>query len=156
MLPRDLLKTANELVNVGNGKPRQANLLRATSTAYYALFHTLSRCCADLLIGGVNSERSKHAWHQVYRALEHTNAKRCCQHKDIEKFPREIQDFAAMFVTMQEKRHRADYDPIEKNYKSAVMIDLRNVEKVIGDFSKVPAKDRRAFAAYVLLKKRQV
>lgn len=154
MLPRDLLKTATDLIDSANGKPRQANLLRATSTSYYALFHTLARCCADVLIGGANSERSKHAWKQAYRALEHTNAKRCCQNVDISKFPQEIQDFAAMFVTMQEKRHRADYDPDEKIYKSTVLIDLQSVEKVITDFTKVSLKDRRAFAAFVILRRR--
>jgi len=153
--PYDLLKTAKDLINSANGKPRQANLLRATSTIYYALFHTLAKCCADVFIGGDNSDRSKHAWKQTYRALEHNFSKKCCQHKDVDKFPQEIQDFAAMFVTMQEKRHRADYDPWTKNYKSSVLVDLRSVEKVIKDFNLVSIKDRRAFAAYVILKRRQ-
>ena len=155
MLPRDLIKTAGDLAVSGNGKPRQSNLLRATSTSYYALFHTLARCCANVLIGGTSADRSKHAWKQAYRALEHGVVKRCCQKSAImEKFPQEIQDFAAMFVTMQEKRHSADYDPEARTYKSTVLIDLQSVEKVISDFSKVPIKDRRAFAAYVLLKTR--
>ncbi len=154
MLPRDLLKSAEDLINSANGKPRQANLLRATSTIYYALFHTLARCCADLLVGGSSSERSKYAWKQTYRALEHGLSKKCCQNTDIQKFPQEIQDFADMFVTMQEKRHRADYDPDEKNYKSSVLVDLKSVEKVILDFPNAPLKDRRAFAAFVILKRR--
>ncbi|MCY4185677.1 MAG: hypothetical protein OXC82_09925 [Rhodobacteraceae bacterium] len=38
MQPLDLISTARRLV----GKPRQADLKRALSTAYYALFHALS------------------------------------------------------------------------------------------------------------------
>jgi hypothetical protein len=153
--PRDLLKTAKELVQATNGKPRQANLLRATSTAYYALFHTLARSCADLLIGGPNSVRSKPAWHQAYRALEHGFAKNACKNSSkLTLFPQEIQDFANMFVAMQVKRRRADYDPHEKAYKSAVLLDIDLVEAVIDGFHGAPLKDRRAFAAFVLLKAR--
>ena len=155
MDPRDLLKSARDLVNVANGKPRQANLLRATSTTYYALFHTLARTCADLLIGGASSARSKPAWRQVYRALEHRHAKSICQNgTKISKFPQEIQDFANMFASMQEKRHQSDYDPQVKAYKSAVLNDINGVEAAIADFERAPLKDRRAFAAYVLFKTR--
>lgn len=153
--PRDLIKTARDLANVSNGKPRQANLLRATSTTYYALFHTLARSCADLLIGGTGAERSRPAWHQVYRALEHRLAKEACARSKINTFPKEIQDFANMFVSMQAKRHKADYDPHEKAYKSAVLLDIDLVEAVISDFQSAPLKDRKAFAAFVLLKARQ-
>lgn len=155
--PRDLLKTASDLVDVANGKPRQANLLRATSTTYYALFHTLAKTCANLLIGGPGSIKSKPAWRQVYRALEHGYAKNICQNgPKIPNFPQEIQDFANMFVTMQEKRHRADYDPEEKVYKSAVLLDISGVKTAITDFEQAPLKDRRAFAAYVLFRSRKI
>lgn len=155
--PRDLVKTARELVGASNGKkPRQSNLLRAISTTYYALFHTLAKSCADLLIGGTSSVRSKPAWHQVYRALEHGFARNACVSQDkIGKFPKEIQDFADMFVAMQTKRQRADYDPREKAYKSSVLLDIDFVEAVIDGYSSAPLKDRRAFAAYVLFKSRR-
>jgi hypothetical protein len=60
-----------------------------------------------------------------------------------------------MFVQMQEKRHRADYDPAEKAYKSAVINDIAAVEAAIEDFQRAPIKDRRAFAALALLKERR-
>lgn len=155
MKPRDLIKTSRELVRASNGRPRQSNLLRATSTAYYALFHTLARSCADLLIGGPGAARSKSAWHQVYRALEHGSCKNACKNgTKIGRFPQEIQDFANAFVSMQEKRHKADYDPHEKAFKSAVLVDIDIVEDVIANYDSAPLKDRRAFAAYVLFKSR--
>ncbi|WP_421952381.1 hypothetical protein [Pelagibacterium sp.] len=154
MKPADLLHTARDLVSSSNGKPRQSNLLRATSTAYYALFHALARSCADLLIGGSGAVRSKSAWHQAYRALEHGVCKNACKNGKIANFPQEIQDFANLFVTMQEKRHIADYDPNAKVFKSTVLLDIEQVEFVITSFEATPLKDRRAFAAFVLFKQR--
>ena len=64
----------------------------------------------------------------------------------------DIQDFAGMFVEMQDKRHRADYDPDEVfSRKSEVLEDIEEVEDVLSRFQKVPVKYRRAFAVYVLL-----
>lgn len=153
MLPGDLLSTAKKLVDSGKKKPKQADLRRAVSTTYYALFHTLARCCADLLVGSSKSKRSNEAWHQVYRALEHGLAKSACNKKGImEKFPAAIQDFAIRFIEMQEKRHKADYDPTEKFFKSEVEVDIKFTESVIKKFNAVHIKDRRAFAVFALLK----
>lgn len=156
MHPPDLIKTANELVAANKGKPRQASLHRATSTTYYALFHTLAKCCADMLVGTASSQRSKPAWLQVYRALNHTKAKQKCDNdKVVVKFPNDIQDFANVFVSMQIKRHTADYDPGAKAFKSAVIADIKAAEDAMAKFNAVPAKDRRAFAVWVLMEERK-
>lgn len=153
---RDLLSGAKYLIDRHTGKkPKQADLKRALSSIYYAMFHTLARTCADLMIGGQNADRSKHAWRQVYRALEHKFAQSQCKNMSIiTKFPKGIEDFANTFVTMQSKRHYADYDPHYKTTKSEVLIDLALVDETIKNFDKVSIKDRRAFAAFVLLKTR--
>jgi len=92
--PRDFLKVARCLVESSTGRPAQAHLRRAVSTIYYAMFHTLARCCANLFIGGKGADRSNPAWHQVYRALEHGTAKSACSHGKVNKFPKDIQEFA--------------------------------------------------------------
>jgi hypothetical protein len=156
VLPADLLKTAAHLAAPHKGKPRQADLLRAASTTYYALFHALARCCADSLLGGQGSARSAPAWRQVYRALDHGAAKDACKRQAIiSKFPGAIQDFANMFVMMQAKRHSADYDPDEKVFKSTVLADISAVEVAIGDFENCSLKDKRAFCTLVLFKQRK-
>ncbi len=97
----DLLATADDLI-VGRGrnrKPRQANLRRAVSTAYYAMFHCLAQCCADTLVGSAGSNRSKHAWRQVYRAVEHKGTSKKCKRGEIHEFPKEVEDFANVFVS---------------------------------------------------------
>lgn len=101
MNPSDLIETARVLLSSAKGTPTEASLRRAVSSAYYALFHCLSRECADLLIGGSGSDRSEAAWRQVYRALEHGPAKTKCKKRQIiRKFPKEIEDFASRFAEL--------------------------------------------------------
>ncbi len=59
-----------------------------------------------------------------------------------------------MFITLQIKRHNADYDPFERLKKTSVQQDIRAAEYAISRFAAVPVKDKRAFAAYVLFKAR--
>ena len=84
MRPDHLLQLAAELADVSARRPRRTDLCRATSTAYYALFHCLARACADALAGAGGSRT---AWRQVYRALEHGQTKRCCGHPAMREFP---------------------------------------------------------------------
>jgi len=110
---------------------------------------------ANLLIGGTKSLRSQPAWRQVYRSLDHGATKEKCKNRNFVKlFPKGIEDFANAFVTLQEKRHSADYDPFFKIAKSDVQADIEIAKSVINDFLKCSTKHRRAFSAYVLLKTR--
>ena len=155
MLWRDLLNVAEDLASTRGRKPRQSNLRRAVSTAYYAMFHCLAKCCADTLVGGRSADRSNAAWRQTYRALEHGHAKNSCKNRSIiEKFPQEIEDFANTFVSLQEKRHSADYDPLAQFTKLEVKSDISSARKAIERFQSASLKDRRAFSAFVLLKTR--
>ena len=162
MTPRNYITTALELARADHrGRPRETNLRRAVSTAYYALFHCLAACCADMLVGGPSANRSRPAWQQAYRALRHGTARqRCEQSTIVARFPSEIQDFADRFVDMQKKRHLADYDPyamrnpITRLVKSDVIQDIRVAEGIIHRFNQCSTRDRRAFAVYVLLDRR--
>lgn len=154
----DLLKTADELaIGVGgNRRPRQSNLRRAVSTAYYAMFHCLADCCATTLVGGKNANVSRQAWRQVYRALEHNFARKNCTNKDfLSKFPQEIENFANTFVSLQEKRHLADYDPVVRFTKIQVQRDIDTAKAAIDRFRSASRKHLNAFAVYVLFRKRQ-
>ncbi len=138
------------------GKPKQAFLRRAYSTLYYALFHCLANCCSDRLIGKRGRTTSKHAWIEVYRTLDHGFAcEQCKNNKVLSKFPADIANFATMFVAMQLKRHNADYDPYARFYKSEVLNDRSTVESAIKAFNACDAKDLRAFASWVLMRRRR-
>ena len=150
---RDLLETARRLAQPGAALPTQADLRRAVSTAYYALFHCLAAAAADLLTG--SSSRGPE-WHQVYRALEHGKAKRACrQQRALRAFPMEIRRFAEMFVDLQEARHEADYALEGQYLKQDVLAIIGTAEDAINEFEQAGVRHRRGFAVHVLFKRRQ-
>ena len=155
----DLILIARKLVTgvvgSGKGRPREAELRRAVSTAYYALFHTLARSGADLLVGRTKKFRSQLAWQQAYRALDHEETrKRCLNTQRMAGFPSAIQVFADTFVAFQQLRHLADYDPLAKFSRSMVLQWVDEVDNAISGFNSVERSHRKASAAYVLFKRR--
>ena len=146
----DFIETARDLAATRTGRPRETNLRRAVSTTYYALFHCLAACCADMLVGGAGANRSRPAWRQVYRALQHRQASKRCTKPDIQRFPDEVQDLANVFANMQRKRHDADYDPEAAFSKPDVIQGITEAEDTIRRFARVPPRARRAFAVYLL------
>ena len=158
MNPHDLLRAAYQLaLEPSVGRPGQANLRRAVSTAYYALFHALANCCADMLAGSTRANRSQRAWRQTYRALEHGHAKNQCMNQSLmNRFPTGIQIFGSAFVYMQAQRHTSDYDPDPEHAltRSRTMQLIEESEQAIHEFENASTSDRRAFAIYVLLRLR--
>ena len=153
MLADDFIAIAQDLATrSGSDSLGQAGLRRAVSAAYYALFHCLANCCADLLVGTTGSDRSEPAWIQTYRALQHGTARARCNNLGmIQRFPVEIQEFAQQFTFMQRKREDADYDPSLILAYAEVIGNIERTEQCIAQFNGVPDKDRRAFAVYILL-----
>jgi uncharacterized protein (UPF0332 family) len=149
----ELLQTAKILVSVNPYRPRQADLRKAVSSGYYALFHTLASECANRFIGHKNRLLSE-AWHQVYRSLEHNKAKEACRQVLKLGFPAEIIHFADIFCKMQDARHKADYDPFVRYSRADVLLMITEVESALKGFKSTPKSDRTAFSALVLLKKR--
>ncbi len=160
MSPQDLISIARHLAGGGvggsRGRPRQTDLCRAVSAAYYAMFHTLARCGADLLAGATRVIRNESAWEQTYRALEHGHAKNQCSNQSvIRQFPVEIQDFGGHFIDLQRQRHYADYAPNTDYHRLAVVSLIDETERVIAQFNTAPTGERRAFAIHVLFRTRR-
>lgn len=117
-LAADLLDQADRLARQGKGRPKQANLRRAVSTAYYALFHLLGAEAADRLVPA--TPRDLGALFQ--RAMDHATMKRICRSFADAKAPPALDRFvtsaieaelatvAEAFVELQRARHAADYD----------------------------------------------
>ena len=148
MNARDLIATARTLVERGSS---QANLRRAVSTAYYAVFHCLAAMAADLLMGRPRDE----AWHQVYRALEHGRARNACENKRaMAAFPPEVRAFADAFVDLQKARHQADYTPHGRYNQLDALAAIDRAEEAIEAIGRVDARCRRSFAAHVLFRQR--
>lgn len=153
-MSHDLVATARRLAKASPKRPRQSDLKRGVSTAYYALFHALAHDCADLLVG-TGDTRSDPAWAQVYRTLEHGVAKNSCKTAASRGFPAGIVSFADTFVIMQEERHRVDYDPLARYVRPEVLVLIDNCEQAIKDLAAAPRSDRKAFAVWVLFQKKR-
>ena len=147
-----MIETARGLTGLDPRRPTQANLRRAVSTAYYAVFHSLARTAADMLIGRKRGD----AWHQVYRALEHGRAHSACLNKHAMRgFSSAIHDFADTFVALQAARHRADYALEGRNYhRLDALAAIDRAENAIGLLEQAKIQDRRGFATHVLFKRR--
>ena len=156
MRSEHLLALARASLEGGSGRPSQAALCRAVSTAYYAMFHALARNCADLLIGKTPAARNRQAWSKTYRSLEHGRANAACANKKaMAQFPRAIRNFGGIFTNMQSRRHQADYDPSARFTKLEVMIDIDRVARAIVNFDRLDNRDKRAFCAHVLFRPRE-
>lgn len=148
-----MIVTARKLANASPKRPRQAELRRAVSTAYYALFHVLAREAADLLVG-VGAERPDKAWAQVYRSLQHGDAKNACTQVENLKFSGHIVDLAKAFIALQELRHRADYDPEYRLQRADAITAIELAESAVERLKAASRKERRAFMVLLIFKRR--
>ena len=119
--PAWLLRLAHELApeQVGQGQPRNTDLRRAISIAYYALFHSITRAAAEhALPGAPESEQNAFTRH-----VGHTAIKQVCGWIDGGDPPQavsatvtrlrqsaNVSDVAATFRALHEAREGADYD----------------------------------------------
>jgi uncharacterized protein (UPF0332 family) len=149
-----VIVTARKLANASPNKPRQADLRRAMSTAYYALFHAMAKDAADMLVG-VGPNRPDKAWTQTYRSLQHGDAKSACESVRNLNFPNTIKTCADAFVALQQKRHDADYDPDYRVLRADALDAIQQAEDAIRNLKASSKRDRRAFAVQILIKKRR-
>ena len=156
-LANDLQVQANMLAKIDKTRPKQINLRRASSAAYYAMFHELCQLIADEFVGKNSS--TERAWLQAYRALNHGEARsRCKSIREAEdkgmNFPSGVVAFADKFTLLQATRHEADYNP-QGNYQREDIIGfVEMADKVRRDLRRVAPKHRKAFAVFLLLPRR--
>lgn len=155
MLADDLLALASRLARANPRRPRQADLRRAVSTAYFALFHAIAKNAADCLVGTSPHNRPNRAWAQVYRALDHGHAKTACEAARNMAFPQAIKDCADEFVELQEARHDADYDPLHRLTRADALEAVEKARDAIAALRRARLNDRRAFAVQVMVRKRK-
>ncbi|MFM9976090.1 MAG: hypothetical protein ACKVON_16140 [Beijerinckiaceae bacterium] len=133
----------------------QAEIRRAASTAYYAMFHHLCACFAEIVLHPAHADFSR-ARLQAYRFLEHGTAKaRCLEARaSARQFPAGIVQFSETFVKLQERRLEADYDPAIVIVRGAAEILVNNAEAAIAAFDREAPEHRRAFAIFAALKQK--
>ena len=133
--------------------PHDTHLRRATSSAYYAMFHCLAESCASLIAGAYPDDVSESAWTQAYRALDHSMVpnKTKRNRQIFDQFSPAIKRFANMLVEMRAKRERADYNPTQTFTYVDVTANINDAAAAIDEFEKTTETERRSFAIFILL-----
>jgi hypothetical protein len=165
--PHGLIAAARLLLGETNtGAPNQTRLRRAVSTAYYALFHSVARAASDAFVGA--GHRQSPRYEMVYRGFEHRRMKDGCAAVDkpllgakaskalgVTRASQGIRDVANAFVTLQERRHWADYSPTGKITRAEArdLVDL--ADSAVGQLSVTDSEERRNFLAYLMLSVRE-
>lgn len=121
------------------------------STAYYALFRSLSQEAADLFVGRSAAVRGNDAWCRVARALNHGLAKQACERvvKDT-SWSVDARTIANTFVQLQAQRLSADYDPNSRYTRAQAIALVREADDAVDRLATMPATERRAFLVFLL------
>jgi hypothetical protein len=138
----DLLEQARHLATRDSFRPKQANLRRAVSSGYYAIFHFLIDEACNSFIGR-SSERGALRG-VVARAFQHGEMSRASASFAGARLPPrlarvlghpeigiELARLAGAFVEAQEKRHQADYNVLSTFIRQDVLTLLDRIESSI-------------------------
>lgn len=117
MIQDDLLEQASHLATRDRtGKPKQANLRRGVSSAYYALFHLLvteasSRLLARKALAGLRGGLARQFSHEGVKAASRAIASGgTLTGLGSVSVPADLKKVAQAVVDLQQARHDADYD----------------------------------------------
>lgn len=145
---------------VGVGAPRQADLKRAISTAYYAVFHAVLTEASDEFVGKTQRQSPRYAL--VYRSVGHGQLKSLCV--DISKrtpptkyrpyippggFGPDVQAFATALADLQEKRHTADYDPLARFSRADALFAASTARNAVARLASAGGQKKKAFLTLV-------
>ncbi len=159
----DLLGQANFLLQLDTRRPKQANLRRAVSAAYYALFHFLIEEATLLTVGTANA--AKPLRQLVGRGFSHTAMRSASAEIgkgtpiDLLKplWPKydvaasiELQKLARAFVILQQERHRADYDLSRPFTRSEAEKLVEQTRDAFDNWNKLKRNDRELARFYAM------
>jgi len=157
----DLFAQAEMLAKVDARKPKQVNLRRAVSSAYYALFHFLVEESCSLIFGRQHGQAvyrytlGRAFVHNVMKQASVSFAGGTLKDAIIKGLPRDaagkypirasIREIAVVFKELQEQRNHADYDRNERFERSEVLMLIEQAQDVIANFSALPDSDGKRF-----------
>ncbi len=161
-----LFDQAERLIAGEAGRPRQVDIRRATSAAYYGLFHAIITAAADQYVGVTNRHTSRYGL--VYRSVGHDWLRDLC--KEVQKptmsdkfkphvpkngFGPDIVAFAtAVIRELQQKRHAADYDVMISMNRSDASVAIGTARAALRRFNNASRSRRVAFLSLLLFQPR--
>lgn len=167
MNPDHLLDQAERLLTPTRpGFRRQADLKRAISTAYYALFHSVLRAVADEFVGAKQRNTARYAL--VYRSIEHRvlrelavearkqqASNRYAPYVPEGGFEPGLVEFSKAAKELREKRHAADYDPLARFSASDAEKAIATARDAMRLFRGAGEEQRKMYLALLLCPPRQ-
>jgi hypothetical protein len=165
--PDHLFEQAEQLAKApAAGAPRQVDLRRAVSAAYYGVFHYVSAAAADMIVGA--TKRSIAEYGRVYRSIDHRALRDLCEelrkptlparylpHVPAKGVGNNIPRFATTLIELQEKRHSADYDPLVRLRLSDAQIATRSARRAVELFEKATSQRRNTFLSLLVFPPRR-
>jgi hypothetical protein len=159
----DLLTVARLLSNASaQPPPSDAQLRRAVSTAYYALFHHILRAAALRFMGPGQEATAGYAI--LYRGFDHRRMKEICEglqpstmkgkyayHLRRTAVSQNMRDFAGTFPELQDARHHADYDPVAVFLPSDVASLVDETEVAMDAFDRTAPDEQADVLALMLV-----
>jgi uncharacterized protein (UPF0332 family) len=158
--PEELLQQADTLAGTG-GAANQADLRRAVSAAYYAVFHFCLTAAADMVCG--TGARSTDRYSLVYRSVDHSRLRSLCTslkgtQPQVSMIPvggyGQIADFARNASNLYETRCSADYDPSRTYSAAEVKVAISDARQAINWFQAGTPEQQKAFLTLLLFKAR--
>ena len=160
--PDHLLDQADRLIApLGGGAPRQVDLRRAISNAYYGVFHAVVTEAADEFVGKTHRQTPRYA--MVYRSVSHKSLRALCEDIVKEKLPAryskytprdgfesDLKALATAVVDLQEKRHLADYDPQFRVKTSDAVLAVATSRSALVRLRSANRTKRKAFISLVV------
>jgi hypothetical protein len=163
--PVELFTTAWLLIEGETSVLSDARLRRAVSTAYYALYHKVVRAAAERFLG-LGEEKSP-AYTLLYRSFDHRHMRAICESLNVSTLnvrlqmqlgrtamSQDLRDFASTFPTLQQARHRADYDPSVRFNVEDVFDLIAASEAAAWAFERVDIEERTDVLALMIAKTR--
>ena len=165
--PDHLLDQAERLLSSSRpGPPRQADLRRSVSSAYYALFHFVLRALADEFVGASRRRSARYAL--LYRSVEHRALRELCLEATKQRpssryapyvpehgFGAHLLAFSATAVELQGRRLAADYSPLASFSAKDAKLAVGAARDAIQRFGTADEEQRRMYLTLLLCPPRQ-
>lgn len=160
--PEHLFEQAEHLANPSVGRPRDTDLRRSVSAAYYGLFHAISLATALKW----SADRTSAEFALAYRNVDHGRLKTVCiaaKSKLSKEYGRlagyefgsDFRNVAEIVVELQELRNRADYDPqFSIRVSNARLAITRAKAAAEGFWHRVPAHEKFVLFSLLIFKQR--
>jgi len=161
--PAWLVRLARELA-LGNqtaGQPRNADLRRATSTAYYAVFHRVAIDTSRNVLGNASWDES----YSIARHVTHASVRQVSvwvkgdtppRHLDVVvnrlRASNEVTQVALAFLDLYEQREAADYDHLADFTRPGTLVLVELADRAVNTvFKRRDSGDFRAFLGLIAL-----